>query len=112
MICWMSEVPLRRGARLSLKHTTRWVRAVVNDIHYRLDVNSLHRDRAIDALGLNDIGRIDLRTTAPLFFDEYLRNRTTGSFILVDEHTNATVAAGMLFPPAEAVKPEYTDFAI
>jgi sulfate adenylyltransferase large subunit len=99
MICWMSDNPLRQGQRLSLKHTTRWVRAVVSELHYRLNVNSLHRDQDIETLSLNDIGRVDLRTTVPLFYDEYRQNRTTGSFILVDDATNATVAAGMLRQP-------------
>lgn len=96
MICWMSEKPLLPKARLALKHTTRWVRAMVTGIQYGLDVNTLHRDEAVASLGLNDIGRVQLRTTAPIFYDEYRRNRATGSFILVDENTNATVAAGML----------------
>jgi len=101
MVCWMSEAPLRPGTKLALKHTTRWARALVRELHYRLDVNTLHRDRAAGALGLNDIGRVDLRTTVPIFYDEYRRNRATGSFILVDEATNATVGAGMLLrPPA------------
>lgn len=96
MICWMSDKPLLPKARLALKHTTRWVRAMVTGIQYGLDVNTLHRDEAVTSLGLNDIGRVQLRTTAPVFYDEYRRNRATGSFILVDENTNATVAAGML----------------
>ncbi len=95
MICWMSDKPLLPKTRLALKHTTRWVRAMVTGIRYGLDVNTLHRE-AVASLGLNDIGRVQLRTTAPIFYDEYRRNRTTGSFVLVDENTNATVAAGML----------------
>ncbi len=100
MVCWMADSTLTVGAKLALKHTTRWVRALVRDLHYRLDVNTLHRDRSVTGLELNDIGRIDLRTTAPLFFDDYRRDRTTGSFILVDEVTNATVGAGMILRPA------------
>ena len=100
MVCWMTEQPLLPGAKLALKHTTRWARALVRDIHYRLDVNTLHRDRASGRLGLNDIGRVDLRTTVPLFHDDYRRNRSTGSFILVDEATNVTVGAGMIRRPA------------
>jgi sulfate adenylyltransferase subunit 1 (EFTu-like GTPase family) len=72
---------------------------LVRSLEYRLDVNSLHRDVAADELTLNDIGRIDLRTTAPLFYDEYRDDSATGSFILVDEQTNATLAAGMLRKP-------------
>jgi bifunctional enzyme CysN/CysC len=96
MVCWMSEAPLRPGAKLWLKHTTRWARALVKDLQYRLDVNTLHRDQEATELTLNEIGRIDVRTTVPLFFDEYRLNRATGSFVLVDEGTNATVAAGMI----------------
>ncbi len=97
MICWMSETGgLQAGQKLAIKHTTRWARAMVRDVQYRLDINSLHRDEDADALVLNEIGRVSLRTTAPLFFDEYRRNRLTGSFILVDEATNNTVAAGMI----------------
>ncbi|MDG4822756.1 sulfate adenylyltransferase subunit CysN [Asanoa sp. WMMD1127] len=97
MVCWMDESrPLRVGGKYSLKHTTRSVRAVVRDLHYRLDVNSLHRDEEAGELKLNEIGRLRLRTTAPLLADEYRRNRTTGGFILIDEATNRTVAAGMI----------------
>ncbi|MGY1837737.1 MULTISPECIES: sulfate adenylyltransferase subunit 1 [unclassified Modestobacter] len=98
MVCWMSDQPLQARQRLAVKHTTRSVRAVVKDVQYRLDVNSLHRDLTSDSLGLNDIGRVTLRTTQPLFVDDYHRNRATGRFILIDESTNATVGAGMLSP--------------
>ena len=84
------------GDRLLVKHTTRTVRAVVMDLRYRLDVNSLRREDPVEARTSNDIGRVRLRTTAPLFVDEYRRNRSTGSFVLVDEATHATVAAGMI----------------
>jgi bifunctional enzyme CysN/CysC len=97
MLCWFSErATLRPGAKYALKHTSKWARALVKDLHYRLDVNALHRDEAAESLGLNEIGRVTLRTTQPLFFDEYRRNRATGSFILVDETTNDTLAAGMI----------------
>ena len=97
MVCWMDEgSTLRPGVKYSVKHTTRWTRAMVNDLQYRLDVNTLHRDESVESLHLNEIGRVRLRTTTPLFFDEYRRNRKTGSFILVDESTNATVGAGMI----------------
>jgi bifunctional enzyme CysN/CysC len=102
MVCWMTGVTeLRPGATLAIKHTTRWGRAVVKDLQYRLDVNTLHRDEAATGLGLNEIGRVQLRTTVPLFFDEYRRNRATGSFILVDESTHNTLAAGMILGPTE-----------
>ncbi len=97
MICWLTDqAQLRPGAKYAIKHTTRWARALVADMQYRLDINSLHRDEEADHLSLNEIGRIRLRTTQPLFFDEYRRNRATGSFILVDEGTNSTVGAGMI----------------
>jgi sulfate adenylyltransferase subunit 1 (EFTu-like GTPase family) len=96
MVCWMTDRPLVAKGRYAIKHTTRWGRAVITDLLYRLDVNTGHRDEAARELKLNDLGRIRLRTTAPLLYDPYRRNRTTGSFILVDEATNTTVAAGML----------------
>ena len=99
MICWMAAEPLREGSTFAIKHTTRWARALVRSLQYRLDVNALHHDSRASELQLNDIGRIHLRTTAPLFYDEYRDNRETGSFVLVDEQTNATVAAGMLRHP-------------
>ena len=95
MLCWMSEQPLVAGQQLAVKHTTRSARALVREVQYRLDVNTLHRDEEADRLKLNDIGRVRLRTTTPLFLDAYRRNRTTGGFILIDEATNRTVAAGM-----------------
>jgi bifunctional enzyme CysN/CysC len=102
MVCWLTQdTDLRAGAKLAIKHTTRWGRALVKDLQYRLDVNTLHRDEMADGLGLNEIGRVSLRTTVPLFFDEYRRNRTTGSFILVDEVTNNTVGAGIILGPTE-----------
>ncbi len=100
MVCWMAQEPLRLDGRYAVHHTTRTARALVTDLAYRLDVNTLHRDESASTLGLNEIGRLGLRTTVPLFYDEYRRNRTTGSIILVDETTNATVAAGMLLDPA------------
>jgi bifunctional enzyme CysN/CysC len=101
MVCWMAEgQPLKPGTKLAIKHTTRWARTIVKDLQYRLDVNTLHRDEEAEQLDLNEIGRISLRTTQPLFFDEYRRNRETGSFILVDEATNNTVAAGMITGPS------------
>jgi bifunctional enzyme CysN/CysC len=97
MVCWMdSTVALRPGQKLAVKHTTRAVRALVRDLQYRLDVNTLHRDDEADQLGLNEIGRVRLRTTQPLLCDPYARNRATGGFVLVDESTNRTVGAGMI----------------
>jgi bifunctional enzyme CysN/CysC len=96
MVCWFHDQPLRAGATYAVKHTTRSAKARVRDLHYRLDVNTLHRDEDAGELGLNDLGRITLRTAVPLFVDEYRRNRTTGSFILIDEGTFETVGAGMV----------------
>ena len=79
---------------LLIKHTTRTVKAIVRDLHYRLDVNTLHRDENAAELALNEIGRVTLRATQPLFCDAYCRNRQTGGFILIDEATSATVGAG------------------
>jgi bifunctional enzyme CysN/CysC len=97
MICWMDETkPMTVGAKYAIKHTTRSARVMVKELNYRLDVNTLHRDEAATELRLNEIGRIRLRTTVPLLADEYRRNRTTGGFIILDEATNRTVAAGMI----------------
>jgi bifunctional enzyme CysN/CysC len=102
MVCWMSsDAQLTPGARYTIQHTTRSTRAVVRSLDYRLDVNTLHRDETADGLSLNEIGRIRLRTQQPLLFDAYRRSRDTGSFILVDEATNNTVAAGMITGPSQ-----------
>ena len=97
MVCWLTETSsLSPRTKLAIKHTTRTARALVKDVQYRLDINTLHRDDAASSLGLNEMGRVSLRTTLPLFFDEYRRSRETGSFILIDEATNSTVGAGMI----------------
>ena len=97
MVCWMSEVrPLAPQSRLIVKHSTRTVKAIVRDLQYRLDVNTLHRDPAPAQLGLNEIGRVTMRLTQPVFCDPYSRNRMTGGLILIDEATNATVGAAMI----------------
>jgi bifunctional enzyme CysN/CysC len=100
MVCWLTDRPLATGGRFVIKHTTRSARAVVRDLRYRLDVNTLHRDESASQLTLNEIGRVSLRTTVPLMYDEYRRNRATGSFILIDEATNVTTGAGMILGPA------------
>ena len=101
LVCWMSETPLEAERRYVLQHTTNTVRAVVQELVHRIDVDTLHRDEAATELELNEIGRIRLRTSAPVGFDPYRRSRTTGSFILIDEATNETLAAGMLLDPEE-----------
>jgi bifunctional enzyme CysN/CysC len=112
MVCWMAPDPLKRGRKLAVKHTTRSGRAVIKDLLYRLDINTLHRDQESDALALNDIGRVRLRTTTPLFTDPYRRNRATGAFILIDEATNVTVGAGMILDPQHRIERPFTDYAI
>jgi bifunctional enzyme CysN/CysC len=96
MVCWMSERPLTPSSRYRIKHTTRTALAKVDEVRYRIDVNSLHREQEANGLELNEIGRLRLRLSSPLFVDEYRRNRATGSFILIDESTNDTVGAGMV----------------
>jgi bifunctional enzyme CysN/CysC len=100
-ICWMDEsASLVQGKKYAIKHTTRWARALVKNINYRVDVNTLHRDEDATEIKLNEMARIRLRVTQPLFVDPYQANRQTGAFILVDEATNKTVAAGMIGGPA------------
>ncbi|MEO8245904.1 MAG: GTP-binding protein [Chloroflexota bacterium] len=96
MVAWMSESPMHIGQQLAIKHTTRSGRAVVRELQYGLDVNTLHRDVLASALRMNEIGRVRLRTTTPFFVDSYRRNRTTGSFVLIHDSTNETVGAGMV----------------
>jgi bifunctional enzyme CysN/CysC len=96
MVCWMAEKPMQVRSRYVIKHTTRSAKAVVDEIQYRVDVDTLHRDETDGGLALNDIGRVRLRSSLELLVDPYARNRTTGSFILIDESTNDTVGAGML----------------
>ena len=99
MVCWFSEKKLQPGGRYVIRHTTREVRCLVKEVRYKMDINTLHKLEGDLEIGMNDIGRLRLRATAPLFFDSYKRNRTTGSLILVDEFTNNTVAAGMILEP-------------
>ena len=100
MVCWLTEqTTLSENNRYSLLHTTRSTKAQIVKLDYRLDVNSLHRDEKAESLSLNEIGRISIKTQQPLMFDPYRRNRVTGSFILVDETTGNTVAAGMINGP-------------
>jgi bifunctional enzyme CysN/CysC/sulfate adenylyltransferase subunit 1 len=111
-VCWMHSRPLQRGRKYLLRHTTRTVQAAVADIEDRIDMTTLEPEPDPQELGLNDIGEVRLRASGPLVFDGYGTNRLTGSFILIEPGTNATVGAGMLFTPTEVVKPEYSDFAI
>ena len=111
-VCWMHPRPLQRGKKYFLKHTTQTVQAVVTAIEHRINVSTLDTEPETPELAMNDIGEIRFRTSKPLIFDAYATNRLTGSFILIEQGTNATVGAGMLFPPTEVAKPEYKDFAI
>jgi sulfate adenylyltransferase subunit 1 (EFTu-like GTPase family) len=95
MICWMAEQPMTERGRYMIKHTTRSARVIAEQIEHRVDVNSLGQEPA-SQLGLNEIGRVRLRCSTPLMVDPYSRNRTTGSFILIDETSNDTVGAGMV----------------
>jgi sulfate adenylyltransferase subunit 1 len=96
MVCWLSDRPLAAGGKYTVKHTTKEVRCIIKDIRYKVDINTLHRNEHDKNIGINDIARVQIRTTAPLFFDSYRKNRITGSVILIDEGTNETVGAGMI----------------
>jgi sulfate adenylyltransferase subunit 1 len=96
MICWLSEKNLVPGGKYFVKHTSKDVRCIVKEIRYKVDINSLHRVEDDKNIGMNDIARIQIRTTSPLFYDSYRKNRVTGSLILIDEATNETVASGMI----------------
>jgi len=96
MICWMSNKSLQAKGKYAIKHTSADARCVVKEVRYKMDINSLHRLEDEKEIGMNDIGRINIRTTKPLFYDSYKRNRITGSVILIDEATHETVGAGMI----------------
>ncbi len=96
MICWLNDKPLNPRGKYSIKHTSKELRCIVKEVRYKVNINTLHRIEDDLTIGLNDIGRILIRTTQPLFYDSYRRNRSTGSVILVDEFTNETVGAGMI----------------
>jgi sulfate adenylyltransferase subunit 1 len=103
MICWMNVKPLTLGTRYIIRHTTRETKGIVKQIQYKIDINTLHRIPETPELGLNEIGRITIRTAQPLFYDSYQHNRATGSIILIDEITNETVGAGMIREPSTKV---------
>jgi sulfate adenylyltransferase subunit 1 len=96
MICWFSPRPMPPHAKLVLRHTTLETKAVIQEVRYHVDVNTLHKIEHVDTFQMNDIGRISLRTASPLIHDSYRKNRITGSFVLIDPGTNETVAAGMI----------------
>ena len=111
-VCWMHQRPLQAGKKFFLKHTTQTMQAVVAKLESRIDMATFEPEPEPPALAINDIGTVRLKISKPIVYDGYTTNRLTGSFILIEQGTNATVAAGMLSPPTEPVKPEYTDFAI
>jgi len=96
MVCWMNKKKLHSNSKYVVRHTTKETKCIVKEINYKIDINTLHRIQDAKELGLNDIGRIRIRTAQPLYFDSYRKNRATGSLILIDENTNETVAAGMM----------------
>ena len=96
MICWMNDKKMIPRGKYTIRHTSQTARCIIKEVKYKMDVNTLHRNEEDREIGLNDIGRVTIRTTKPLFFDSYRRNRNTGSIILVDEASNETVAAGMI----------------
>jgi bifunctional enzyme CysN/CysC/sulfate adenylyltransferase subunit 1 len=111
-VCWMHNRPLQEGKKYFLKHATQTVQAIVTKLESRINMTTLEPEPDPAALAINDIGAIRLKTAKPLIFDGYSSNHLTGAFILIEHGTNATVAAGMLSPPTEAARPEYSDFAI
>lgn len=96
MVCWMNEKKMISRGKYSIKHTSKDARCIIKEVKYKVNINNLHRIEDDKEVGLNDIARISIRTTVPLFFDKYRRNRNTGSVILIDQATNETVAAGMI----------------
>ncbi len=110
-VCWMNPRPLQAGKKYFLKHAAQTVQAIVASLDSRINIHNFEPEPATE-VAMNDIGEVRLRTSRPLVFDGYSTNRLTGSFILIEQGTNHTVAAGMLRPPTELVKPEYDDFTI
>lgn len=96
MVCWFSQTPMQQRGKYIIRHTTLETKAIVQEIRYQVDINTLHKVEGVDSLNMNDIGRIKLRTASPLLHDSYSRNRNTGSLILIDPGTNETVGAGMI----------------
>ena len=111
-ICWLHPKPLQAGRRYLLKHTTQTVQAAVTAIEHRTNMSTLEQEPGAPALAMNDVGSLRLRTAKPLIYDGFAANRQTGSFILIEPGSNATVGAGMLFAPIAAAQPEYKDFVI
>ncbi len=98
-ICWMTEEPMLEGGRYLIKHTSNIVPAILKELRYKIDINTLHREDSRE-LGLNDMGRVIIKTQKPIMFDPYTRNHATGSFIVIDELTNTTAGAGIIWYPS------------
>ena len=96
LVNWMNQNPLTKRKKVIIKHTTNECVGLVKELKYKIDINTLHRIENIESIQMNDIARISIRTSKPLFFDSYKKNRRTGSLILIDEQTNETVGAGMI----------------
>ena len=96
MVCWLNEKAIVPNGKYAVKHTSNDVRCVIKEVKYKININTLHRIEDDKEVKMNEIARISIRTTKPLLFDKYARNRTTGSLILIDEATNETVGAGMI----------------
>jgi sulfate adenylyltransferase subunit 1 len=96
MICWLNEKKLQPNGKYILRHTTKETKCIVKEIVYKLNINTLDKIEDDKSIGVNEIGRIKIKTASPLFYDPYQKNRNTGSIILIDEFTNETVGAGML----------------
>jgi len=111
MVCWFNAKPLNPGGKYIIRHATRETKAMVKSVRYKVDINTLHKKEDDLTIGMNDIGRIHVRTAVPLMIDPYKRNRTTGSFLLIDEFTNATVGAGMILWPDGSERPQAEQFA-
>jgi sulfate adenylyltransferase subunit 1 len=96
LVTWMSQKPLQARTKVVIKHTTNECVGMISTLKYKVDINTLHRIEGIEKVEMNDIARISIRTSKPLFYDAYKRNRQTGSLIIIDEQTNETIGAGMI----------------
>jgi sulfate adenylyltransferase subunit 1 (EFTu-like GTPase family) len=113
MICWFADKKtLKPRGRFHLRHTTNDVRAVVTEVHYKVNISTLEKSAENKEFHLNDIGCVRIRCATPIFFDSYSKNRTTGSFVLVDEQTNNTVAAGMILKALSDAGDDDTEVSI
>jgi len=109
MVCWMHEEPLKKGVKYGIKLGTRSARCMVAEMPHRINIDTLQPENDITQLAMNEIGRVKLKTTVPMIFDPYNRNRYTGGFVIIDEATNLTVGAGMICEPKRAVPGQQDD---